>query len=271
MTKISDLMREEEEKQAARGNFKPYYKCLFSFPAMEQDKRSKKFVARARLRFLLDFEDGFSLHWHKNTPDKSFSTPDSPFERGVDFPCWKEFDLDCPYCQSGDKKTRRNSRTYIWPVWDYEREEIVLFSFRNNEKTMTGDLWAYASERPEGAILQRDFIARKTADSLKATSSNFPVSKLTAEDPSDFQFLKKVKVPSPEIMRTSIVLAKDPVLSAELNLGPDDCFMQFEDLVPDEEPEEEPAKPVKQIAAKKTKAKPAATLSEADEIDAFQD
>lgn len=268
MSKISDLILAENEASKQRGNFKPYWKALLMFPEQEQDKKSQKFIARLRIRFLVDFEEGYALHWHKNFNDKSYAQEGAPFERSVDMPCWKEYGLDCPYCASEDKKTRNRARLYIWPVWDYEANEVKLLAYRNNPKTLTGKAVSYFEEK--GTIVGRDFIAKKVSATKGAIDTDYD---LLPEDPSAFQFEKKIKIPTAAQVKAALALAKDPELAEAKGYGEDDGFMKFEtleDMVEKDEKALTATKPKSRAARAKPSPKPInGNEDEDEEIDAF--
>lgn len=243
MANIADKFRQEREEQKTNdtGGIQLW---LAQF-------RPQKETGKSRIRFLVEFTDGFTLKWHKSK-NKEFG------EWGLDAPCWQDehFEFDaCPYCESDDKATRRNSDLYVWPVWDYETDCVRLYVGKNNPKTLAGKLFDIYEE--DGTILGHDF-------TVKLDGMDYTV--LAARKDTPFQFEGKIKVPSEDKLVKSLVLAKDRDLAKEMGYKPEDSIIK-----PKEQPggsraaANEDEKPTPKRTPTRTQQKPTPKAKKQDE------
>jgi hypothetical protein len=115
---------------------------------------------KVRVRFLVDLEDGIKLAFHDS------------FKQGINVPCQDAFGRDCPYCGNDDLRTRE---MYVWPVWDYDAEEVKIIL---QAVSQCSPIAALASMYENyGTIVDRDYIIQKTGKGTSTTYAVVPLDK----------------------------------------------------------------------------------------------
>ena len=116
--------------------------------------------AKVRVRFLTDMDDGLEVEFHDS------------YAAGINVPCQKIFNRDCPFCDDEDLRTRS---MYIWTVWDYEAKETKLFMFAVNNCSPIPQLMAFYENY--GTICDRDYVIGKTGKGTNTAYNVIPQDK----------------------------------------------------------------------------------------------
>lgn len=196
--KILDMMKAEEQKS----NISERMADLFY---VQQS---------SRIRFLVDFQDGIGIQWHKD------------FNNSVDHPCYKQFGKECVFCQSDERKTSKKTPVYMWPIYDYDRAKVQIFYGKDWHTTPVGLIKNYWKRKQ--SILGRDFYITKSGEKLSTTYEVVP------EDPSDFEYSPDYNFSEgpvierlQEVMKRTLVMAKDPDLAEMLGYTEKDKLSSF--------------------------------------------
>lgn len=110
---------------------------------------------KVRVRFLSDMEEGIKVPFHDS------------FARSVNVPCQEIFGRTCPHCE--DEELRHRDQ-FMWPVWDYEANEVkLLLGAVNNASPIPALVGMYDVY---GTMMDRDYVITKNGS---GTTSNFSV------------------------------------------------------------------------------------------------
>lgn len=118
--------------------------------------RSKILYVRSgekkRVRFLTDMDDGMKVEFHKD------------WETRLEVPCQKYYGKKCKYCEMEDIKTVAN---YIWSVYDYDTEEVLLARYAFNNFTPVPQLLSIYENF--GTLTDRDIVLIVSGKQLDKT------------------------------------------------------------------------------------------------------
>lgn len=116
---------------------------------------------KARIRFLIDFEDGLEVKFHNS------------YEHGINVPCQEQFGRECPYCDDKSIKTRK---LYVWSVYDYESKEVKLLMFAANNCSPVPSLATLYEAK--GTLLDRDYTIIQSGSATNKSFTVLPEEKL---------------------------------------------------------------------------------------------
>lgn len=118
---------------------------------------------KARVRFLIDLEDGLEVTWH----DK--------FEDGVNTPCFSHFGLSCPYCDISGKDKPRTRQFFAWTIFNYETDKKQIFRYPANSFSPIPSL--VAMYEAYGTLCDRDFVITRTGTGFEINYQVVPMDK----------------------------------------------------------------------------------------------
>lgn len=196
--------------------------------------------AKKRVRFLKDFNKGFSLEFHESNEYGEFSHP-----------CLEQYGKDCPNCDNKDGKV---VKWFFWPVYDYESGEVKVLKTKATKASMVPSM-ANAYEIT-GDITSQDMYVTRNGTGFDTRYMVMPSGNVKK--------LKDVDCPTKKEMLQWIYDAFN-------NYGED---YEPEDEEEDEEEEEE-VKPKKKAKKKeepkKKKKRPEPEEEDDDEDDEYDD
>jgi hypothetical protein len=180
--------------------------------------------SKARIRFLVDFEDGAEFTFHDS------------FHDGINAICQEELGKSCPLCDMDNLRTRK---LYCWPIWNYETKEVQLLLYAANNFTpvpaFIGLFETY------GTLMDRDFVISRTGKEKNTSYSVIPMDKANFRN-------KKAKVPT----RKAILKILDEAFpvkdgldfdddddSPKKSKNSDDDFDEYEDDFDEEDDEDD--------------------------------
>ena len=131
--------------------------------------------AKCRVRFLQDFEDGFSVTFH----DKY---------QGFNHPCLTQYDKDCPNCNNPEGRT---SQVYYWNVYNYETKKVELFAYRANKASPVPGLVSVCELI--GDITSQDLVIQRNGTGTSTTYTVLPTGK-TKRFEKEVKLFSKKKV-----------------------------------------------------------------------------
>lgn len=115
---------------------------------------------KKRVRFLEDMEDAHEVVFHDN------------WEMRVNYPCKVAYGKPCKYCRDSSMRTRK---FYIWSVYDYDANDVLLFMFAVNNCSPVSALAAMYEQY--GTLCDRDYIISTTGKQTNKTYSVVPSDK----------------------------------------------------------------------------------------------
>nr|UVM95691.1 MAG: DNA binding protein-like protein [Bacteriophage sp.] len=116
---------------------------------------------KQRIRFLQDMDEGMEIPFHDS------------YELGINVPCQKLFDRECPCCDDESLRTRNQ---YVWSVYNYEAKEVQLFMYAVNNCTPIPALMAMYENY--GTLTDRDYVISVTGKAQNKTYSVVPMDKV---------------------------------------------------------------------------------------------
>lgn len=126
--------------------------------------KSKIFFVRdgekVRIRFLRDVEEGKEIIFHDS------------YSLGINVPCQETFGRTCKYCDEEGLRTRAQ---YVWPIWNYDKNEVQLFMFAVNNCSPVPALLALYENY--GTIMDRDYVISVNGKGTSKTYSVIPMDK----------------------------------------------------------------------------------------------
>lgn len=166
-------------------------------------KRKVLFIkdgGKRRIRFLVDFEQGMSAVFHDS------------FVKSINCICEKELGKKkCKFCGNDDLRTRQQ---YIWPVYDYDANEVKLLVYAVNNCTPIPSLISMYENY--GTITDRDYVIERKGSVQNTTYSVVPMDKA--------KFRSKVKVPS----KDAILKLLEEAFSPDVEVVDDDDDMTID-------------------------------------------
>lgn len=131
--------------------------------------------AKCRVRFLNDFEEGYSCVFH----DKW---------NGYNHPCLAQYGKECPNCGDNDGRT---GTVYYWNVYNYETKKVQIFGFRANKASPIAALASIYKEL--GDITTQDMVIQRNGTGTGTTYIVIPTGKIQ-EFKKDVKKFKKKEI-----------------------------------------------------------------------------
>lgn len=116
---------------------------------------------KQRIRFLSDMDEGMEIPFHDS------------FEKKITVPCQQIFGRDCDYCSDDQLRTRNQ---YVWPVYNYDANEVQLFMFPVNNCSPLPAL--VAMYETYGTLTDRDYVISVSGKMQNKTYSVVPMDKV---------------------------------------------------------------------------------------------
>lgn len=120
-----------------------------------------------------DFEEGVEILFHDS------------FVKGINSICAKEIGEKCKLC---NKEDLRHRKSYAWPVYDYDSNEVKIFMFAVNNSTPVPAL--ISMYETYGTVTDRDYIIERKGEGTSTTYTLVPMDK------AKFRSKDNVKVPT---------------------------------------------------------------------------